>query len=102
MKGSEEKNIHLERLKRIVSDFIDDKDVKIFLFGSRARGDNAPASDVDIGIIHGPGFNKGKISLLRERIEESNIPYKVEIVDLMETSERFRDSVLKEAILWKG
>lgn len=102
MEISERKNIHLERLKNIINDFIKDEDVKIFLFGSRGRGDNAPASDVDIGIMHGPGFDKGKISLLREYIEESNIPYKVEIVDLAETSEKFRDSVLKEAILWKG
>lgn len=102
MENSEKKNIHLEKIKKIVHNFMKDENVKIFLFGSRARGDNTSISDVDIGIIHGPEFKRGKISLLREYIEESNIPYHVEIVDLNDVSEKFRNFVLKEAILWKG
>ena len=98
----EDKNIHLETLKNIVGGFIKDDGVKVYLFGSRARGDYSPASDVDIGIMHGPGFDKKKLALMREYIEESNIPYKVEIVDLSETSEEFRNIALKEAIIWKG
>lgn len=102
MEKSKKKNIHLEKIKEIINNFIQEEDVKIFLFGSRARGDNISTSDVDIGIIYGPDFNKGKISLLRESLEESNIPYHVEIVDLNNVSSKFRNSVLKEAILWKG
>lgn len=86
----------------MINNFMQDEDVRIFLFGSRAREDNTSTSDVDIGIIHGSDFKKGKISLLREYLEESNVPYHVEIVDLNDVSEKFRNSVLKEARWWKG
>lgn len=34
-------------------------------------------------------------------IEDSNIPYKVEVVNFSEVSEGFKKSALKEAIVWK-
>ncbi len=43
----------------------------------------------------------GKLILLREHIEEMNIPYKVEIVDFSTVSEGFKKMALKEAVVWK-
>ena len=89
----------IEKLKEVFLNFL--KDVKIILFGSRARGDFVNTSDVDVGIITGKRFNKKKLILLREYIEELNIPYKVEIVDFSAVSEEFKKIALKEAIVWK-
>ena len=75
--------------------------VRIFVFGSRARGDNQRTSDVDIGIVPTGKFDKKKITLLKEEIENLNIPYKVEVVDFSEAPERFKQEALKDIILWK-
>ena len=76
--------------------------VQVILFGSRARGSHHPGSDVDIGFIPKIRLNPSKISFLKEKIEESRIPYKVDIVDLSSTSEEFRTQALKGAVIWKN
>jgi len=92
---------HLQELKEAVLMFLKDEDAKVIMFGSRSRGDHAPASDVDIGIIPGKKFNKKNLILLREYIEELNIPCRVDIVDLSDVSERFKQTALKGAMVWK-
>ena len=91
----------LEKLKEIILKYLKDEDVKVVLFGSRARGEFVNTSDVDIGIIVGKGADRKKLILLREYIDELNIPYKVEIVDFSTVSEEFKHMVLKEAVVWK-
>lgn len=89
----------LEKLKEVFLSFLKDEDVKVILFG--ARGDFVNTSDVDIGIIADKNFDKRKLILLREYIEELNIPYKVEIVDFSNVSEDFKQMALKEEVIWK-
>ena len=95
------KNKYITRLKGEITTFFEDEDVKIVLFGSRARGDNHPAADVDIGIIPSGGLDNTRIALLHEKIEDLNIPYKVEIVNFAEVSESFKKEALRQAIVWK-
>jgi len=93
----------LELLKGIIKDVFEGENVKVVLFGSRARGDYFETSDIDIGILPRKEINRGKIALLREKIENSNIPYKVDVVDLSQASKVFTDKVLEEGvIIWKG
>ena len=93
----------LELLKGMAKDVFEGEDVMVVLFGSRARGDYLETSDMDVGILPKGRINKDKIALFRERIENSNIPYKVDIVDLSQTSRKFADQVLKEGLLlWKS
>ena len=95
------KNKYLLELKKTVKESLGDEKVRIFLFGSRARQDNYIFSDVDIGILTEGKMDKRKISLLREKLENSNIPYKVDLIDLQEVSDDFREEILKGAVLWK-
>ena len=95
------KDKHLLELKKIIKEFSKNERAKVFLFGSRARRDNYVFSDVDLGILPEEKIDKGKISLLREKLENSNIPYKVDLIDLEEVSDDFREEILKGAILWK-
>ncbi len=92
---------HIEGLKDALVNFLRGENARVFLFGSRARGDSAVASDVDIGVVPGKGFPKEKLTLLREFIENLNVPYKVEIVDFSEVSEQFKREALKDAVVWK-
>jgi predicted nucleotidyltransferase len=94
-------NGYLTAIKNLVLSSLQEESVKVFVFGSRARGDNHISSDVDIGIIPKGKFNSNKITLLREKIEHLNVPYKVEIVDFSEVSDDFRQESLKEVVVWK-
>jgi len=93
----------LELLKDIAKDVFKGEDVMVILFGSRARGDYLETSDMDVGILPRREMNRSKIALLRERLEDSNIPYKVDVVDLSQASKEFADNILKEGLLiWKS
>jgi hypothetical protein len=42
----------------------------------------------------------GLLSNIREALEESHIPYRVDLLDLTEADEGFRAAVLREGIPW--
>jgi len=93
----------LKLLKDMAKGVFKGEEVTVFLFGSRARGDYLETSDVDVAIISKGEVNKSKVALFRERIEDSNIPYKVDVVDLSQAPREFTDKVLKEGVLvWKS
>lgn len=93
----------LELLKDLVKDVFKDEDVTVILFGSRARGDYLETSDMDAGVFPRGEVNKSKIALFRERIEDSNIHYKVDVVDLSQASKEFTPEVLKEGVvIWRS
>lgn len=94
-------NVYLTELKELILTLLGDENIKIIVFGSRARGNNNISSDVDIGLIPYGKINEDKIVLLKEKIEELNIPYKVDIVNFTEVSESFKKEAMKEAIVWK-
>lgn len=91
----------IEKLKEVFLRFLKNEDVKVVLFGSRARGEFVSTSDVDVGIIMGKGADRKRLILLREYIDRLNIPYKVEIVDFSTVSDEFKRMALKEAVIWK-
>lgn len=93
---------HLARLRHLVREFLRPWRVSVYLFGSYARGEQWPSSDVDIAIEPHEPLPADTISRLRERVEESDIPYRVDIVDLSETDALFRARVLSEGILWNA
>lgn len=94
-------NDKISELKRLTLALFKDAKVKIILFGSRARGDNYSSSDVDIGIIPLGSIDEGKIALLKEKMENMNIPYKVEVVNFSEVSEEFEKEAMRGAVVWK-
>ena len=93
---------YLQQIKKLVLDELDKEPVRIILFGSRARGNYHQTSDVDIGVIPRKStWNSNKLSLLKEKLEDLDVPYKVDVVNLNETSEEFKEEVLKGAVIWK-
>lgn len=95
----------LPLLKETVVDLLAQENVRVVLFGSRARGDNDAASDVDIGVLPEQGAStealRSKLTMPRSIIEDLNVPYTVKIVDLSEVSEEFRLEAMKGAVRWK-
>lgn len=94
-------NKYLSELRDLVLNELKNEKVKIFIFGSRAREDNYQASDVDIGYIPYDKFDDKKITMLKYKLENSNIPYKVEIVNFNNVSEEFKQEALKDIEIWK-
>jgi len=90
-------------LKRMVLEELRDCRCTVFLFGSRATGDYGWAADFDIGIegLSSNEFIERKYRLLEE-IEESVIPWKVDIINFDEVDESFRETALKEYEVWKS
>lgn len=70
----------------------------IYLFGSRARGDESAYSDIDIAIESNRTLSE-KLSQARLDIEESLIPYKVDLVELSKAP-YLRKIIQKEGVLW--
>lgn len=91
----------LAEVRRIVLSHIGGR-ARVFLYGSRARGTATRTSDIDVGIVPDQPLPPGLLSDMREALEESTIPYPVEVVDLSRTDSQFRDRVLKDAIEWSG
>ena len=92
----------LERLKNIVMSEIGDASVKVYLFGSWARGEERRSSDIDIAVEWPGGAPPGKLADLREVLEESDLPFRVDVVELSVAGEVLADKVSKEGVLWKG
>lgn len=91
----------IQDLKSLVFETLKEETVTIILFGSRARGDFSQVSDIDVGILPGKNFDRRKLVFLKERIENLNIPYTVDIVDLSRVSKVFKEKALREGIVWK-
>ena len=77
-------------------------DAKIYLFGSRARGTATEFSDIDIALDEGKTIDRLRIGEAVAMLNESNIPYKIEIVDMHELPEAMVQQIKKDGILWKA
>lgn len=74
---------------------------KVYLFGSRARGTNAEWSDIDLALDAGQALPELMASELKNIMEASNLPYKVDVVDLYQISDAMRRAILKDKVVWK-
>ncbi len=91
---------YLVRIVRLTREAIGPTPTRGYLFGSRATGRAAPGSDYDIA-VEGDGDIEAALSRARIALEDSTIPFTVDVVDLSAVDERFRASVLREGIrLW--
>jgi len=86
------------KIKDILEKFLDPKDYEFFLFGSRADGQADSFSDYDIGISGKRGVPLKTLSLMREAFEESNLPFKVDILDFSQVSQKFKNQALKKKV----
>lgn len=90
-----------DQIKGIIRDELGDYHASVFLYGSWARGEEEQSSDIDVAIFNEEvGLPKRLIMTIRDRLEESTVPYHVDVVDLSKVNRTFREEVLKEGIEW--
>ena len=72
---------------------------KVYLYGSRARGDFKPNSDIDIAL---DAHNKKPLHLGEAQglLSALNTPYSVDLVDINFASESFKSTITKDWVLW--
>ncbi len=91
---------YLQEVKQILSQFNQLASFDVFLFGSRANGTAHSKSDIDIGVLG----NEPLPSLLRlnieERLEDSNVPVNIELVDFFYADAAFKEIAFKNRIYW--
>lgn len=75
--------------------------VKIYLFGSRARGTNAPMADIDIALDGDKELSRRDVDEVKSMFKESNIMYIIDIVDFHSVSKLMQQQILKDRIIWK-
>jgi hypothetical protein len=90
----------LTEVKRIVLKGLAGYAVRVYLFGSHARGTAHRASDIDVAILPLEPIPPWLLSVLRGALEESHVPYRVDLVDLSMTDPAFRARVIHEGIVW--
>ena len=90
----------LEEVRRLVLQAVGKDAAVVYLFGSWARGEATRLSDIDVAIDPPTPLPRGTLARLREQLEESSVPYHVDVVDLSRTDPEFRRRVLAEGVLW--
>lgn len=68
----------------------------VWVFGSRATGRARRFSDLDLAIDAGRRLTLDEIATLVEEFTESDLPYKVDIVDWRGIDRRFRQMIMVE------
>lgn len=74
------------------------RDYKLFIFGSRVSGKSRKFSDIDLGILGKTRVPGHSIVKIQEELENSCLPYKVDVVDFTKVSEDFKSVALKQII----
>ena len=83
----------MEKIQKIVNE-LKKYTNEIYLFGSRARGDNLKNSDIDIAINVNLSFREKR--KLKEKIDKLAGIYSVDLVFLDEINNDLKSKILKE------
>jgi uncharacterized protein len=91
----------IEELRRMVLDALGDRGAEVWLFGSCVRGDERQHSDIDIAILPRDDLSTGFFANLSADIEDSLIPYDVDLVDLRRADPALVEEVRREGVRWR-
>jgi predicted nucleotidyltransferase len=79
---------HIDTIKQIINRYLNNPKIKIF--GSRTNGSSNKNSDIDIAIISDKKIDFKTLAEIKIAFEESDIPYRVDIIDYISASENFK------------
>jgi uncharacterized protein len=94
------KDTYLDRVRKILLEHLKGYSFELFLFGSQSNQRAGRASDIDVGILPMAPLPGGVLSEIREKLEESHIPYPVDLVDLSRSNPEFLQHVRQKGVLW--
>jgi predicted nucleotidyltransferase len=82
-------------LVRLAIDPLKTNGAKVWVFGSRARGDFRPFSDIDVLFEFQPHHQPplGLLFNIRDDLEQSNMTLKVDLVDRREIAKSYSEGI---------
>ena len=84
---------HLTTVKQILTEYFPECEVRVF--GSRVTGTAKSYSDLDLAIVGQSALDGDRFRHLKEAFEESNLPFRVDVLDWHQISESF-NKVIEE------
>jgi len=74
-------------------------DAAVYIFGSRAKGTATPRSDLDIALESTNEIPYGKLMQLKDALNNSDLPFHIDVVNWQTIPPSFRAMNEKERIL---
>jgi len=92
---------YLKMVKDILKKHI--PELEVWAFGSRVNRAAKKHSDLDLAVITEKPLSLTKIGEIKDDFSESDLPFRVDVVDWATTSSEFRKIIEKEfAVIQKG
>ncbi len=91
---------HLKMVQDILQRFVPDREV--WAFGSRAKWLAKEYSDLDLCVLGETPLSFSTLGLLEEAFDESDLPYKVDVVDWATTSSSFQQIIQRDKVVVQG
>lgn len=91
--------IHLTETERHIVQNILQKilpEAHVVVFGSRVTGKLKPFSDLDLAVNNKKPLSLEQLSKLKDAFSESNLPFRVDVVDMQTVSGEFLDVIKKQ------
>lgn len=79
---------HLRTVRRILARIVPECEARVF--GSRVSGTAKASSDLDLAVVCEGRLDFDTLRLLREAFEESDLPFRVDVLDWHAVSDSFR------------
>ncbi len=90
----------LETVRRILREHV--PDLEVHAFGSRVGWTARETSDLDLALMTDEPLSIDRTAGLRSAFTESDLPFRVDIVDWSTASESFRQRILKNHVVLTG
>lgn len=94
------RRVALETVREIVLRALAGTGARVWLFGSSATGDARPRSDIDVAMEADGPVPAATLAALQDELEESDVPYVVELVDLAAADDALRRAVRDHGVRW--
>jgi uncharacterized protein len=99
---SKSKEKYFNKIREVIFKHLNRYTYELYLFGSQSRRKACRTSDIDIAILPKTPLPVGLLSKIREELEESRIPYPVDLVDLSKATPVFLEKVRNEGEIWSS
>ena len=88
-----------EIVANILRQFIPNK--KIMVFGSRIKGTSKEFADLDLCVVGDQPLSSVELINLKEAFSNSDLPFRVDIVDWMKITQEFKDIIMQDVEVFK-
>lgn len=88
---------YIRKIKKILENHLEEKD-RVFVFGSSVEGEKF--ADVDLAVVSDRENLDKTLMRIREDLEESNLPYKFDVINFNQAKESFRNRVIESPKIW--